>query len=856
MSLFFEAVGQAKRAKGIRQQRNAESLQKIGCAACPLNKAKVKSPKMGPTLAKETQILFIGEAPGGVEDSENKPFVGPSGQLLRECIPSEFKKYSSFDNVINCRPPDNRTPVWSEIQACHPRRVKVIEECKPKLIVGLGATVLHWMLNSTDMAGLRGRIFVVKIGNHTCHFLPTYHPSFILRTAFNKNKPLTSKFGHCLKMDIKKACDAVATLETPAIPTEAEIRSKILTFNGNDFDQLLELLSKAKKSPVKAVDIETSTLRPYAKNALILSCAISFNSTNISFAIDHSKAKWTVAQRNQILKLLKEILLDDTTKVAHHVSFELEWFIHYFGKEIVNHCAWECTQLQAHFLDERRGAGQSTDEDSKRNAYQKLDFLFKMHFGIAYKQHFKLDKKNMANSDLAETLVYGGADTYATLRLWHKQTALLRTSGLYNAYTVALPRAPVIALIQYLGMPISQVKVKEFQGRLSDQISVIEAEIESLDVVKQYIKEKGSFNPVGNDAITLFRDYLKRKEIQVQDGKRTRWSVDKHVLEKIDHPLAQLIVTLRNKSKMKSTYVDGFELGKGESIWPDGKIHCNFNSTFTTTGRLSSDQPNMQNFPHRSDAWIREQVEAPEDHYIIAADFSQLEMCGAAICSKDRALVKVLWDDYDTHFEWASKLAKLCPQRVQGDFEDPKIAKGFRSIVKNLLVFPAIFGSQNSSIARDLKVDESIIDELMSEFWGTFKDLKKWQDSLMNKYYETGYVEAPTGRRRHYPLTRNEAINAPIQCVSSEIVCEGMNKLSYIAATEGKWWLHPRLNIHDDLTTLIPSKNVDEGIETMYKTMVKPDFDCVNVPLAVSISVGKNWHSLTDVGKFWSHRNL
>lgn len=870
MSFFFQTV-ETKRPS--RQQRNAETLQRIGCNACPLNKAKVHTPKMQPTLADETLIYFIGESPGNDEDKNSgQPFTGPSGQLLRHCIPDDLLEFCSFDNVINCHPEGNRNPEWAEIEACRPRRVKFIEQAKPKLIVGLGAFAQQYMLGSSDQQGLRGRVFAVKVGSHSCWFLPTYHPARVLHSAseqaknqgkkkLTNNELLRTYFGRTFKLDLEKAFKLVETLEPPVIPTEAEIRSKVTTFERNeDFDQLLALLTKVKKAPYKAVDIETTHLRPYAKNAKILSCAFSFNSTNFAFAIDHPKAQWTSQQRKKILEELKSILIDDTIKVAHNSVFEVEWFVYYFGKEVINHCAWECSQLQAHFLDERRGAGQS-DDDNKRATYLALNFLAKMYFGIPFKEWFQVDRKNMGQADLAETLVYNAADTLITLKLWHRQTQQLRTQGLYNAYLTALPRQPVLALTQYLGIPVNQIKVKELQGKLSDQIAVLEAEIESVDVVKQYIKDKPvkykdkePFNPMGNDAIVLFRDYLKRSEIQIQDGKAVRWSVDRRILEKIDHPLAKLIVALRNKIKMKSTYVDSIELGKGRFIYPDGKIHCNFNSTFTTTGRLSSDELNMQNYPKRNDNWVRAQIEAPSDCIMVAIDYGQLEMCGAAICSKDKVLIKNLWEDYDTHFFWASRLASICPQRVGGDFNDPKIAKSFRSTVKNSFVFPAIYGATNKSIAQYFGIDQSFIDELSEEFWDTFNGIKRWQETLLKNYRVNGYVEAPTGRRRHHPLTTNEAINAPIQSVSSDIVMDGMCRLSYIAATEDKWYLHPHINVHDDLSYFIPKKKADEALERIIKEMLTPSFDFINVPLSVEVSIGANWADLEHLGKYWSHK--
>ncbi len=889
MGFFFQTEQTVKR--GTRQKRNAESLQRIGCAACPLNKITTNFPKMEPTLSKDTWVYFLGEGPGR-DESENsgRPFTGQSGQWLRRHIPDEFYNHVSFDNVINCRATEfdkkenrikDRTPTPVEVSCCYSRRIKYIEQAKPKVIVALGIPALNFVLNSSDMIGMRGRVFVVKIGNHTCYFLPTYHPAFILRRAREdadkRGRKATDKvvddsfFGRTVRFDLKKAFETVKLSDNPIVETEADIRKRIITFERNeDFDQLLALLARAKQAPYKAIDIETTGLRPYAKDAKILSVALSFNinnhsdSCNISFALDHPKARWNSQQRRTILDTLKEILIDDTIKIAHHSVFELEWFIAYFGEEVVRHEVWECSQLQAHFLDERRGAGQSND-DNKKNTYQSLGFLVKMHFGVPFKQWFEVDRKNMLQADLTETLVYNAADSLFTLRLWGKQRALLNAEGLFNACMVAMPRQATCALTQSLGIPVNQAKTKELQRKLADQISVLQAEIEGVDVVQQYIKEKpvkykdkDPFNPMGEDAIVLFRDYLKREEIQIQDGKKVRWSVDKRILEKIDHPLAELIVSLRNKSKMKSTYVDGLELGKGKYIWPDGKIHCNFNATFTTTGRFSSDELNMQNFPHRNDSWVREQIEAPDGHVIVAADYGQLEMCGAAMCSKDPALIKVLWDDYDTHFEWASKLAAICPTRVGGDFSDAKVAKSFRSIVKNKLVFPAIYGASNKSIAGYLGIDEHYIDTLMDEFWDTFKGVKQWQNRLLKEYRETGWVASPTGRRRHHPLTTNEAINAPIQCLASEIVVDGMCRLSYMAATTGKWYLHPLLNIHDDLSFIIPEKKLVSSIETIYKTMLTPSFGegIVNVPLSVTVSVGKNWFSMDEIGKFWSHKDV
>jgi len=837
-----------------RKAASVAALRRLGCAACPLNKADVQTPKMLPTLARQTDVYFLAEAPGRDEDENTgRPLTGPRGSLLRQCIPDGYLSVCSFDNVCNCRPTDdkgNRAPTWQEVECCQPRRVKFIEQAKPKLIAGLGAVPLQAMLGSSDLAGMRGRLFAVKIGNHECWFMPTYHPSFILRTAYDKKKPLNSKLGHCFRMDIKNACTNVKRLEPRHVDSEAEIRSGVQCFDGSDpghYGKLCALLDHAGTVDTIAVDIETRGLRPFSDGAAIMSIAISTEKTNFSFAISHPTNAWNVQQRKELDRICARLLeRGGPIKVAHNAPFELEWFIWLFGRGIVDHAGWECTQMQAHLLDERRGK-QGHGDDDRRAPYQNLKFLVKQHFGIEYKSLFKgLNKKDMSKSDLGEMLIYNALDTKYTLKLWHAQTKLLKERGLHDAYLEALPRQTSVALMQTLGVLVDQAEVKRNQAKLGSEIAAIEAEIDALPVVREYKADHREVNfAAGPDALSIFKDYLKRPEVLMENG---RYSVDRNVLDRISHPLARSILELRNRTKLKSTYCDGLELGRGSLVFPDGRIHCNFNTTFAETGRTSSDDPNMQNFPQRRDAWIRKQIVAPKGHLLVAFDYGQLEGCTAAMCSKDKVLVKALWEDYDIHQEWAEKFTARYPAAGPPN----------RSRIKNKLVFPAIFGAQNKSIAGYLDAPEDVIEDLMDEFWETFDGLAEWQDQLMQHYYEYGWVASPTGRRHHYPLTRNQAINHPVQSFACDIVCYAMNELSALAVETGQWHLHPVLNIHDDLTFVIPDNDdiLEEAITTIYKVMLTPPYKEINVPLSVKASIGPAWYGMQGIGKFWSHRDI
>lgn len=859
MSWFFSTGKGGPQAPKINTPKlkgqAVATLARLGCRACPLNKAALHTPKMAPTVVPQSEIMFLAEAPGKHEDEESgRPLTGPSGQLVRSAIPPGLDSVCSFDNVINCRPPDNRTPVQTEIECCRPRIIEHIETIKPKLIIGLGAVPLQWMLNTTDIAGMRGRIFAVQVGQHQCWFLPTFDPPFVIKNAFDEKRPLNGKFGHCFRMDIKKGFDIVGGLQSPTILKPEEVRDNIQIFDGSnpsDFDTLLSLLDRAINVPVKSLDIETNRLRPYDSKSKILSCAISFDDINFSFAIDHPKAKWSTDDKKDIKNLLREVVSNDTIKVAHNAPFELEWFAWFFGPEYINHVGWHCTQMQAHVLDERKS---KRDDDSGRGSvYQSLDFLMQHHFGLRYKGLFNLNKKDLERADIKELLTYNATDTKFTLMLFERQSQLLIDGGRYHTYMEGKPRQSAVALMQFFGVDVDQQLVVAAQEKLKEELCAVEEEINNVDVVKAFKADTGEFSFTSNgNVLSVFKDYLKRTEVVIEEKGKKRFSVDSKVLDKIDHPLAALILKARNKAKLKSTYVDGLLLTSEKPvIFTDGRLHTNFNTTFSETARLTSDRPNMQNFPSRKDAWVRGQIIAPPGHILLAADFGQLEGCTAAMCSKDEIFVKALWDEYDLHMEWAQKTASLYPAAViNGDM------KKFRSLIKNKLVFPAMYGAANKSIAGYLNIPINVIDKLMDEFWSTFHGLKNWQDLTMRGFYDYGYVESPTGRRRYAPLTRNEAINHPIQSVACDIVCRAMNRLSQHAVKSGEWHIQPRLNIHDDLTFVIPNvpEVIDSAIERIYKTMVNPGYSFINVPLSVKLSAGLNWYEMEEIGTFWSNK--
>lgn len=875
MSFFFskqKAKPLARKGPSNKPQAanrsSKDMLNRLGCSGCPLDKVANCTPKMEPDLGPdECEIYFLGEGPDAAGDRKGIPF-GEAGRLLDSVL--HRRDSYCYDNVVRDYDKHKDQPAWIAMECCRGYVTASIEAAKPKLVVGLGILPLQWVLNSSDMVGLRGRIFAVQIGKHACWFMPTYHPDFIVSTAHYKDSPLKSQLGGAFKFDLLKAKKLAQQLDWPEIDTVESARAGIQRFNGQSraqLAQLLALISEARKAPEKAIDLETYPLRPYAADAKLLTCAISFGTVNFAFAINHPKAGWLPEELKQIKAALKNLITDKTSLIGHNSIFEVEWLISLLGKDAIFHDVWECTMMQAHFLDERRG-NKGDDDQFKPNPYQALDFLVKQYFGINFKHLFKVNRKNMAEADLDETLLYNGADTKYTLRLHHLQKMFLHENNLWGAYREAVRRQPTMALTQTLGINVDQAVTKRMQVELAKEIGGMLAEINNIEDVKRYnAKEHQIFNPAsGPNVIKLFKNYAQvGKQLLNANG---RESTSKGILAKINHPLARALEPFRKRSKMKSTYVDPYVDGSGAFLWPDKKIHPNFNTTFADTGRTSCSEPNQQNWSARDpdSKTVRRQIVAEKGHILVALDYGQLEGCTGAMCSKDAKFVKMLWEDYDMHMEWAKRAAHLHPAFVGGKhmITDKPTMKAFRSLIKNKLVFPAFFGAGAKSIqgyleeALDIEVPDRVRDQLFKEFWQTFSGTHKWQKKLVGDFYETGYVTSPTGRRRHYPLSSPQAINYPIQSVACDIVCDAMVRLSEHAADTGKWYFQPIMNIHDDLTFSIPNSSaiLEDAIEKIYRAMLSPSYDFINVPLSVTCSVGNNWLEMEEIGKFWSNKDL
>lgn len=852
----------------VRARQEDALFQRLGCNICPLR--DVNPGRANATGSKKPLILIIGEAPGKSEQIAGSQFVGESGRLIRPRIPSAWLPDIRWNNIISCRPPKNRTPEHSEIECCRPRWQLDIEQTKPHAIFGCGNVPLQAITGFTGITVWRGRRMPVKIGSHACWYYPMWHPSYLLRQRRREDRDLDGTFigsedERMFVFDLNRALDEVdAGLPVPDVHDEKRARAGVETITAGGREgvaQIRAALRWAAEQKAVGVDYETQGLRPYGDGAKILTAAVATLDRAIAFPIGHREAQFSDADLQAIIDAWVEFLRSPVVKYVHNLAFEHEWTAELFGPELLRKSRWECSAVQASVIDERKGK-------SKPGCFS-LEFLVQQYYGFNLKKLSPLNKQDMDSEPLPKILAYNGMDSKYHFGLGLKQAAEIKRQGLESVYEDSLRRVTTVVLSQHRGVPVDQKVTARLHKKYSDRVASLETEIQQVPVVQTFNKDKGvPFSPGSpKQVLEVFTKYLKRRECAIVDkwSGDTKYSTDEEVLDKISHPLAPLVLDFRKASRNKVTYLEALMPGTDNSaLWPGSLLHTLLNTYWAETGRLSSEEPNLQNFPKRDGeaVEVRQQVTAAEGEVILSLDLGQIEARVIAMFTHDPTYVKALWESYDVHMEWAERLARAYPDRIGGrkNLTDKKVMKDFRTDIKSEWTFPLFFGATLKSAAGYLRIPEHVLAPEYRAFWKQFSATGDWQESQVKFYRKHGYVECLTKRRRRGPLTANKIYNSPVQGTAAEIIMDRMCTMSETGDPE----LQPELQIHDDLTFLrVKEARADEVAEKILNVMLDVrHFDWVNVPITVELAAGKNWApynestnptGLKEIGTFSSH---
>jgi len=834
MSFFFDDASTTNGRKNSKEIpiNTAKLLQ---CTVCPLKKAGAYNPDMPAWGSPNPLVYFMGEAPGEMEDRENRPFIGPSGEVLAACIPDAFKDKYRLNNTVRSRPPANRTPTALEQACCRASIIKDIKQTQPNIIVALGTTALNWLFEdekldrSAEIAKWRGRFFPVNLDGYVCWGYCVYHPSYILRNRRTSKQGVEYKSEHdrLFEADMKRVFDN-ASQPKPNYVSPTTYMTGIMYSEGlksnRELNKVLSWIDKANSLPMTAFDYETNDLRPYKPDSRILTLAIGTDQWCVAFPVAYKNA-WTPQQKEILDQAILGYLTNGKPKIAHSTKFELEWSAFFYGQDILKQNDWQDTQGIAYILDERRGT-------------HNLDILIRTYFGFWLKSISNLDRTRMESYSLEKILPYNALDSKWTFALYKVLLqALKQDKKLVKVYNDLLDMMVMLTQIQLRGVVYNDEVTTELLTHHQTKLTEIEELIWSLPEANQYEQAFNAPFNIGSPTATiaLYKYVLGReKDLITETGSL---STDEGQLSQLTDTLSISILKWRRHSKVLSTYLEPMP----KYVMPDGNIHTMYNPYETVTGRLSSDSPNLQNFPSKTGKEPRGMIKAPPGHILVCCDYGQIEARLIGVASQDPVFCKALWENYDVHMEWARKIAEAYPKVIHGsqNLDNKNAMKTFRSKVKNLWVFPAFYGASYRSIAAGLKIPESVAQELFEEFWDQFSGVRKWQRWLSDRYNELGYTESLFGRRRHAPLTHNAIINAPIQSSASDICVLSMVELN-------KKGLTVVLNVHDEIGFYVPEDQLETQVDQIVREMTRPKLSWLNIPISVEVKIGYDWFNMEE----------
>lgn len=859
---FFASGHGGLSSKSDRGAPSVELLHRLECRACPLNNADVRSPKMEPTGSDTPIVYILGEAPGEQEDRQGKQFVGDSGELLRPWIPVKWLDYIRWNNVVRTRPPKNQTPDKTIVECCRPSIIRDLERTKPLAIFGFGNVPLNWATGQSGIYKWRGRRLPVQVGRHTCWYYPMLRPAGILRgfyKGFRRQGPydIGSENHRAFIFDLERAfseveeADSASGIGYPVVHTREMAEKGVEWVTGKekgDLQRVISFLKWAAQQPSVGIDYETTHLRPYHEDAKILTAAVGTDERSMAFPIEHEGSGWSSFDIFVLNDYWVEFLDDPhPIKRVHNLAFEMEWTAFFYGKERLRRSKWACSMAQAFTLDERVG-------DEKPGCFA-LAFLGLQHFGLNLKALSNVNRKKLADEPLVDVLKYNALDAKYHYLLGYCQDRLIHSAGLLDVYQMQLRRISTMVLAQLKGMPHDSQATKELDEKYVNIVANVLREIEEHPEVGEFKVRFGhEFRPSSNpDVVMMFRDVFGVKQ---SVGVGQSYGVDEEFLQGTGERLGELVIQFRKAAKQHSTYIEPLRSGsKRLVVYPDGYLHTQLNTTFAETGRLSSEDPNLQNWTKRDPVGkeVRKQIKPHgRNQVILAFDLGQIEARVIAMASRDPVFVKILWEDYDVHAEWTERIARRYPRWLDLKV-NPVGSKQFkvkRNDIKNEWTFPLFFGASRRSVAGYLEIPEDILAPEYEEFWRVFGGVLAWQKRLVAGYEKNGYVECLTGRRRRAPLSQNQVFNSPIQGTAADIVIDAMNRLS----ETGEDRFQANLQIHDDLTFVECVDNIDSTAEFIIDCMLGVSYPFINVPITVEMSVGENWYAMKEVGVFHSHK--
>jgi len=430
---------------------------------------------------------------------------------------------------------------------------------------------------------------------------------------------------------------------------------------------------------------------------------------------------------------------------------------------------------------------------------------------------------------------YAAEDADITLQLKEHLEPWLKDEGLEKLYKdIEEPMVRALVNMEYEGIRLDADFLNDYSKKLEQQIDEFEKKIHEEAGVKFNIASPKQVGEVLFDKLGLPYRWRKTKSGQYSTNEEKLAELAK------DYPIVDDILEYRGLTKLKSTYVDALP----RMINPrTGRIHSSFNQALAATGRLSSNNPNLQNIPIRSEvgAKVREAfVPRDEDHLLLAADYSQVELRLIAEISGDEAMLEAFHSGKDIHSATAARVFEV-------PYEEVSREQRYRAKTVN---FSIVYGAGATNLSNQLDIKRTEAKELIEQYFKRYPGLKSYMDKAVEEAREKGYVKTLMGRRRYLrdidsrngvirSHAERNAINTPIQGTAADLIKMAMVNIDRIFQ-EKKFKSKLILQVHDELVFDAHKDELDT-IKPIIEHEMKNAMPSLKVPLVVEMGEGENW---------------
>ena len=587
-----------------------------------------------------------------------------------------------------------------------------------------------------------------------------------------------------------------------------------------DEKQLNKWISKIKKSPLLVLDTETTGLE-YMDVKLV----------GLSLSIQSGEAAYIPIGHNQggqlpealVLTKLKPVLESKKTKIiGQNIKFDRNILSRYgINLDSIEND----TMLMSYVL---HSTASRHNLDALAQYY--LDYKTTTFEEVAGKGAKQITFDLVP---IDQALHYASEDADITFRLYKKLKSNLDKQPVLSDLLekIEIPLIKVLSDMELTGTLVNDKVLKALSRNFSRRISKLEEEAYKLAGEEFNLGSPKQLQEI-------FFEKLDYPIVQKTPGGQP--STAENVLQQLsqDYDLPKIILEHRTLSKLKSTYTDKLPLQISKTT---GRIHTSFHQAVTTTGRLSSSDPNLQNIPIRTEDGrrIRQAFEAPKGYQIISADYSQIELRVMAHLSKDEGLIRAFKEGEDVHTRTASEVFGVTLKEVDSD--QRRSAKAIN--------FGLIYGISAFGLGRQLGINRNLAAEYMDIYFSRYPEVRRYMEKIKSDVKKTGFVETLYGRRLHLPdistgnairrqAAERAAINAPVQGTAADIMKKAMLLVNGSLKSSG---VDAKLilQVHDELVVESrkkDSKRVSEILKTSMSEAAK-----LLVPLEVEIGSGKNW---------------